>query len=154
MIGDDLKEFTDRKLRNKDASAAMLKQLVGDTVIRSVAETVPHDWLERIVENHRHSHRARDPRLHHIRCVVAGYYNLDPSALSAASHTWKTCRQRMVGMYLGVDLTKKAKTEIGRVFNRDHSTVLAAAKRIPELMLTDAKLAADVAAIKKLLWCS
>ena len=56
---------------------------------------------------------------------------------------------RQVSMYIAKVLTPRSLPEIGRRFGgRDHTTVLHAVRKIERLLLTDEKLAADVAAIK------
>lgn len=50
-------------------------------------------------------------------------------------------------MYLAYEMTALSLPQIGRLFDRDHTTVLHATRLIPALMARDAALAADVSAI-------
>ena len=55
-------------------------------------------------------------------------------------------------MYLAKKLTPRSLPEIGRRFGgRDHSTVLHAVRKIEELMLTDDRLAGEVALLIRLI---
>lgn len=56
-----------------------------------------------------------------------------------------------IAMYLAREMTPCSFPMIGRVFDRDHTTVLSGAKRIERLMFNDAKLAADVEEIRRMI---
>jgi hypothetical protein len=60
-------------------------------------------------------------------------------------------KARQVAMYLAGVLTNKSLPQIGRSFNKDHTTVLHAQRKIAGLILTDSALAADVAALRAVL---
>ena len=58
--------------------------------------------------------------------VVARRYDLDPVALSGPSREQPIVTARHLAMRLARELTGKSYPEIGRAFNRDHSTVIHA----------------------------
>ena len=55
---------------------------------------------------------------------------------------------RFAAMYLAKVMTPFSTPRIGNAFNRDHTTVLHAIKRMEKMMADDPKIAADVAAIR------
>ena len=57
-------------------------------------------------------------------------------------------RPRMVAMFLCRELTQRSQPELGRLFHRDHTTILWDVRRITALMETDADLRAHVEAIR------
>jgi len=65
-----------------------------------------------------------------IQEVVAEQYNLKLSDLSSSERTSRCVEPRMIAMYLASVLTRQSSTAIGRLFNRDHSTVCHAVKKI------------------------
>ena len=75
-----------------------------------------------------------------IILIVAAYYGVErDDILSGGRHkTISRCRQ--VAMYLSSTLTLHSSKEIGRAFDRDHTTVLHAVRRIEALMQTDGAL--------------
>ena len=46
-------------------------------------------------------------------------------------------RPRQIAMYLAKQLTSRSLPEIGRKFDRDHTTVMPAVRKVEELILED-----------------
>ena len=53
--------------------------------------------------------------------------------------------------YLAKQLTSRSLPEIGRKFDRDHTTVMHAVRKVEELILEDASLAENVDALRRIL---
>ena len=83
-----------------------------------------------------------------IRCV-ADYYNIKPTEIVGKRRTGSIVRPRQVAIYLAKSLTTKSFPDIGREFNRDHTTVMHSIKRVETLMLEDAALAEDLEIIRR-----
>ena len=58
---------------------------------------------------------------------------------------------RQIAMYLAKQLTSRSLPEIGRKFDRDHTTVMHAVRKVEELILEDASLAENVDALRRTL---
>ena len=58
---------------------------------------------------------------------------------------------RQIAMYLAKQLTSRSLPEIGRKFDRDHTTVMHAVRKVEELILEDASLAENVDALRRIL---
>jgi chromosomal replication initiation ATPase DnaA len=81
--------------------------------------------------------------------VVADHYRLRRSALYGSHKNASIVRARQVAMYLARTRTKHSLHEIGRCFNRDHTCVVLAVRRISENMVEQPAIAQDVQAITK-----
>ena len=72
--------------------------------------------------------------LKRIQEEVAAFVGCTPELLRSDTRKLPIVRVRSVGVYLCRRYTQASSSEIGRVFNKDHSTVLHAVKRIEEQM--------------------
>lgn len=84
-----------------------------------------------------------------IQVAVAEFYGLRALDLVSDRRTHNLVIPRHVAMYLSKMLTPRSLPEIGRRFNRDHTTVLSAVRNLEKRLPTDAKLAADVAELTR-----
>jgi chromosomal replication initiation ATPase DnaA len=72
------------------------------------------------------------PTIASIKQAVAAHYNLPLEAMTRRCRLWEEVHPRQVAMCLSRRLTEHSSPTIGRLFQRDHSTVLtgvAAAER-------------------------
>jgi chromosomal replication initiator protein len=80
-----------------------------------------------------------------IKRLVAGFYGIHEMHMTSAQRDKSVARPRQVAMYLAHELTGHSYSNIGRLFGkRDHTTVMHACKRIPELMEDNDCFAAQV----------
>lgn len=86
-------------------------------------------------------------KLRRIQLTVAESYCFGRLELLARRRGGPLIRARHVAMYLCTILTVRSLPEIGRAFNRDHSTILHARDKIGRLRKTDAKLNAEIEAL-------
>jgi hypothetical protein len=84
-----------------------------------------------------------------IQRVVAGSYGLTMEQLM--SNRRDCAWPRQVAMYLSRELTPKSYPGIGRLFNRDHTTVIHACQRVEFKMATDPLHLIDVEALREAL---
>lgn len=68
---------------------------------------------------------------------VCNFYNLDPPLLRGQSRSKDISLARQIAMYQIRRMTNLSLKEIGKEFNRDHSTVLNALNRVEGLVKTD-----------------
>ena len=69
--------------------------------------------------------------IENIQKVVAEYYRIKVSDLKSKSRARSVTRPRQVAMALAKELTNRSLPEIGRAFDRDHTTVLNACREVP-----------------------
>lgn len=87
------------------------------------------------------------PSAHMIARVVCEHYGIEWPHIASDKRNKAVIRPRHVFCFICYRVAKMSLPYIGRVANRDHSTVLNASKNIERAMLIDADLAHDVATI-------
>ena len=75
--------------------------------------------------------------------VVAEHYNLKVSDLTGTRRTKHIVQPRQMAIYLAKNLTTRSMPDIGRAFNRDHTTVIHSIRRMDKLLKQNAVLADD-----------
>lgn len=86
--------------------------------------------------------------IHDIQMLVARRFGVTMLDLASRRRDLRTARPRQAAMWLARHTTLHSLPEIGRAFSRDHTTVLAAIRRIDELMAADRGFAAAVWALR------
>ena len=79
-----------------------------------------------------------------IQARVAGHYRLSCEEMLSTRRARAVARPRQVAMYLAKALTTRSLPEIGRRFERDHTTVLHAVRTVERLRVEDGELDADL----------
>jgi chromosomal replication initiator protein len=88
------------------------------------------------------------PSIERIQEEVAKHYDLTVAKLTSANREQKIALPRQVAMYLCRTLAGETLQQIADKFNKkDHTTVMAAEKRVRELLEGDPKVAADVTSL-------
>jgi chromosomal replication initiator protein len=88
------------------------------------------------------------PSIERIQEEVARYYDLTVPKLTSPNREQKIALPRQVAMYLCRTLAGETLQQIADKFNKkDHTTVMAAEKRVRELLDSDAGVTGDVAAL-------
>ena len=75
-------------------------------------------------------------------------YGIDVSDIMGSSRTKEVTIARQVSMYIIRNLTKLSLPEIGRVFGRDHSTVIHSLEKVEGLIKTHRETAENIRDIK------
>jgi len=83
--------------------------------------------------------------LENIKREVAGYFNIRQNDLSSPRRLRSLARPRQIAMALAKELTLHSYTEIGEAFDKDHTTVLHAYKKVAELRESDVRVREDYA---------
>jgi chromosomal replication initiator protein len=81
--------------------------------------------------------------LDNIKRTVASYYNIRLTDISSPRRTRSLARPRQVAMALAKELTQHSYPEIGAAFDKDHTTVMHACRKIAELREVDERLRED-----------
>jgi chromosomal replication initiator protein len=87
------------------------------------------------------------PAVTAIQERVANYFDMPVSEIMS-KRRGRGMRPRQIAMYLARELTPCSFPEIGRRFNRDHSTVMHNVAAVKRLAAIDEKFAADLAALR------
>ncbi len=93
------------------------------------------------------SAQTRQVSVDNIQRTVASYFNIKTADLRSKSRKTSIARPRQIAMALAKQLTQLSLPDIGDAFDRDHTTVLHAIKKIEELKSSDPKIREDVANI-------
>ena len=115
-------------------------QLVGGTVTLEQTRFILKDLLNLL---------ERKITVEEIQHKVAAHYNIRFSDLQSKRRERPIARPRQVAMYLAKTLTTASLPEIGRKFDRDHTTVIHAVRTVEELMEKDKVFADDVNALRR-----
>ena len=90
--------------------------------------------------------QRRPPTIAAIQGSVADAFGITVSEMLSRRRRREIVRPRMAAMYLAVDLTPASLPQIGRTFDRDHTTVMHACSVIEGLIGRDSEFAERVEA--------
>ena len=108
--------------------------------VESVRGSITKEFLDEIIEVvSREDETIPTPDL--IIREAARYFSLSPDDIKGHSKTQLVSLARQISMYLIRHLAAKTLNEIGKVFKKDHSTVLSSIKKIEGLKHSDSKIA-------------
>ncbi len=79
-----------------------------------------------------------------IQDIVSAYYDVDPDSMCSERQDREVAWPRQVAMYLAREITGKSYPAIGRMFDRDHSTVISALRAVEDRQTTSPTLRADI----------
>ncbi len=86
-----------------------------------------------------------------IQKKVAEYFNISVKEMQSSRRARTVARPRQIAMYLAKQLTSRSLPEIGRKFDRDHTTVMHAVRKVEELILEDKSLAENIDSLRRML---
>ncbi len=86
-----------------------------------------------------------------IQKKVAEHFNISVKEMQSSRRARTVARPRQIAMYLAKQLTSRSLPEIGRKFDRDHTTVMHAVRKVEELILEDISLAENVDTLRRAL---
>jgi hypothetical protein len=85
----------------------------------------------------------------HIQATVAAYYGLPAEAMTSRQQYHRVSHPRQMAMFVASELTPHSIAEVGRRFNRDHTTVLHALKTVKQRIETDAQALIDLEVLRE-----
>ncbi|PID65119.1 MAG: chromosomal replication initiator protein DnaA [Gammaproteobacteria bacterium] len=91
------------------------------------------------------SAQRRQVSVENIQKTVASYYGIKVSDLKSKNRKTSIARPRQMAMALAKQLTSLSLPDIGEAFERDHTTVIHAIKKIDEMKSSDPKIREDMA---------
>lgn len=89
--------------------------------------------------------QSRQVNIENIQKTVATYYRIKVSDLKSKSRKAVLAKQRQVAMTIANQLTGLSLSDIGEAFERDHSTVIHAIKKVEEMKKSDPRIREDMA---------
>ncbi|OYQ73772.1 chromosomal replication initiator protein DnaA [Wohlfahrtiimonas sp. G9077] len=92
--------------------------------------------------------QSRQITLTNIQKVVTTYYGLKTADLTGKSRAANIAKPRQLAMYVARLLTQHSLPEIGRAFERDHSTVMHACRKVETELKKDYALQRDFETIR------
>ncbi len=97
--------------------------------------------------------RSYDKRttIDEIQKKVAEHFNISVKEMQSSRRARTVARPRQIAMYLAKQLTSRSLPEIGRKFDRDHTTVMHAVRKVEELIVEDASLAESIETLRRTL---
>lgn len=86
------------------------------------------------------------PRMNVLRIQreVARFYEITLTDMLSSRRKREVCRPRQVAMYFAHKLLPISYPDLGRRFNRDHTTAIYAVGKVEELIDQDEEFAADI----------
>ncbi len=122
--------------------AAHSQLLSGHEITLDMTQDVLKDMLRSI---------DRKTTIDEIQKKVAEYFNISVKEMQSSRRARNVARPRQIAMFLAKQLTSRSLPEIGRKFDRDHTTVMHAVRKVEELILEDSSLAESVDALRRIL---
>ena len=86
-----------------------------------------------------------------IQKVVAKYFKIRASDMVSKRRNRSIARPRQIAMALAKDLTNLSLPEIGEAFERDHTTVLHACRKVSQLREEDGRIEEDYSNLSRTL---
>ncbi len=120
--------------------AAHSQLLSGHEITLDMTQDVLKDMLRSI---------DRKTTIDEIQKKVAEYFNISVKEMQSSRRARNVARPRQIAMYLAKQLTSRSLPEIGRKFDRDHTTVMHAVRKVEELIIEDTSLAESVDALRR-----
>ena len=86
-----------------------------------------------------------------IQRKVAEHYNIRVAEMTSKRRDRPVARPRQIAMFLSMELTTKSLPDIGRAFDRDHTTVIHAVKAIEQLREKDPAFKEETDSLRRML---
>jgi chromosomal replication initiator protein len=93
--------------------------------------------------------KLKHPMIAHVQATVAAYFEIPLHAMTGARQTHDQSHPRQIAMFLAHELTDKSISEIGRRFNKDHTTVIHAIRAVEKRIAADPEVEFDVEVLRE-----
>lgn len=142
-IGDDVLAFIAEGIHsNVRELEGSLFRLVAYCGVHSVTPSIP--IAKEVLSDILVSNNDLTINVNSIKKIVGKYFNIKMEDFNSKRKTQSVAWPRQIAMFLSTDLTDLSLPEIGREFNRDHSTVVHARDVVKEKIETDPFFAAEI----------
>ena len=148
-LTDDMISYLADKLRtNIREIEGVLKKI--NALVRFAKKEITMDLLEDVVREHSKRNQKRIS-IELIRKTVGKFYDVTVDDLISNKRKKEITVPRQISMYLIKELTKNTHKEIGKAFNRDHSTVVNSLKKVKESLENDIRIEKEIKELKRIL---
>ena len=89
----------------------------------------------------------REPRVAEILTATAQHYNIREKDILAPGRSARVINARQIAMWAARELTRCSLPQLGRIFKRDHTTVLHSVWKIGAMRQSDPAFAAETDAL-------
>ena len=110
---------------------------------------ISQDIVERAIKDMFHEHPGLNPTPEIIVREVAKYFQVDEPTIVGKNKSKEVALPRQISMYLIRELIQSSFPEIGRYFNRDHSTVMHSVNKIEDEIRSNEELRNEIKDIRK-----
>ena len=131
-----------RELEGALRTVMATTSLTGNPITLDYTKETLHDLL--VVQD-------KQVSVDNIQKVVAKYYKIRVSDMVSKRRNRSVARPRQIAMALSKELTSLSLPEIGEAFERDHTTVLHACKKVAQLREEDTRIEEDYSNLSRIL---
>ena len=143
IVGDDVITFLAEGIQtNVRELEGALNTLRGYCITHQIAPTIP--IARELLSEQLVNENNLSVSVNVIKKVVGKHFNVRMEDFNAKRKTQSIAWPRQIAMYLTNELTDLSLPEIGREFNRDHSTVIHARDLVKEKITTDPFFSAEI----------
>ncbi len=127
-----------------------LKKLIAQKVL--LGEEISLENAKIILNSYVRASNSKTPNVEKIQKIVAHFYGIKISDLTASNRSRSIVRPRQIAMYLSKTLTLDSLPKIGRDFGgKNHATVIHSVKLVKELMNSDQKILQEIKSLEELI---
>lgn len=149
-IPQDVSEFLAQKITtNVRELEGAIRRIAAHSQLLSESE-ISLDMTQEILKDMLRSYDKRTT-IDEIQKKVAEHFNISVKEMQSSRRARTVARPRQIAMFLAKQLTSRSLPEIGRKFDRDHTTVMHAVRKIEELITQDNSLAESVDSLRRAL---
>ncbi len=156
IVGDDVITFLAEGIQtNIRQLEGALNTLRGYCTTHGITPTIP--IAKELLVDYLTTEKENEISVNTIKKIVGKHFNVRMEDFNAKRKTQSIAWPRQIAMYLTTELTDLSLPEIGREFNRDHSTVVHARDLVKDKVTTDPffsaeinQIVADIKAVEKL----
>lgn len=117
----------------------------------SEKNTISLSEVEHLLENHFTSGFSRNLTVEDIQKEVENYYKVKHSDMVGSTRAREIVFPRQVAMYLSRQLLDTPFKNIGKKFNRDHTTVMHSVAKVESELLTNRNVQEEIEVLKKVI---
>lgn len=146
-IPQDVIEFLAEKMTSsvRELEGALIRvashvQLMGGAVTLDRTREILRDVLNVL---------DRRVTIDEIQRKVAEHYSIRVAEMQSKRRERNVARPRQIAMYLSKTLTPRSLPEIGRKFDRDHTTVIHAVRKVEEMMADDRLFREEIEGLRR-----
>ena len=117
---------------------AFITLLFNITANKITKENITLDYVKSVFESEEQNKSKKEKlTIDTVIDIVSSYYSLSINQIKSKIRTSQIALARQIAMYLTREVLSVPYQEIGRYFNKDHSTVLSNCKKIEEIRKKD-----------------